>query len=81
MRSLPRRTPKPKGLKGRNQNRLRLSTPLGIDISVNEKKIVIHISALGVPDKGYSRKASCVLNLISTFVVTITGSIPLLVDY
>ena len=55
---------------------------MGIDISVNKKKIiVIHISALGVPDKGYSRKVSCVLNLISTFLVTITGSIPLLVDY
>ena len=48
MRSLPRRTTKPKALKERNQNRLRLSTPLGIDISVNEKQSLLFIFRLWV---------------------------------
>ena len=48
MRSLSRRTPKPKGLKGRKQNRLRLSTPLGIDISVNKKKSLLFLFRLWV---------------------------------
>jgi hypothetical protein len=30
---------------------------------------VIEVSILSVPDKGYSRNASCVLNLISTFLL------------
>ena len=62
-------------------------------------------SILGIPGEGYSRNASCTLNLISTFLllslvdtsaggllvlegiirpvvsVSITGWIPLLVDY
>jgi len=34
-----------------------------------------------VPDEGYSRKSSCALNYISTLLITITGSVSLLVDY
>jgi hypothetical protein len=35
-----------------------------LKVSLNTKKVK---SSLSVPDEGYSRKASCELNLISTF--------------
>jgi hypothetical protein len=51
--------------------------------SLRKRKYLSNLLIMSVPDKGYSIDASCALNLISTFLLhcTITGSIPLQVEY
>jgi len=44
----------------------------------NISKLISNLLTLSVRDEGYSRNVSCALNLI---FITITGLIPLLVDY